>query len=133
MIPEIAIIAAGSIAAHSLSAGMHMINGRRISALERAMKFQRIELTTLEVVSGVSAIMQIADELCWRKEFKELSESTTKMFNDLSLRMDYINDRLNRTSLDNIEAKLDKLEEATTQTTPPTTQPIIDIKGEEGD
>ena len=133
MIPEIAIIAAGSIAAHSLSAGMHMINGRRISALERAMKFQRIELTTLEVVSGVSAIMQIADELCWRKEFKELSESTNQMFNDLSLRMDYINDRLNRTSLDNIEAKLDKLEEATTQTTPPTTQPIIDIKGEEGD
>ena len=133
MIPEIAIIAAGSIAAHSLSAGMHMINGRRINALERAMKFQRIELTTLEVVSGVSAIMQIADELCWRKEFKELSESTNQMFNDLSLRMDYINDRLNRTSLDNIEAKLDKLEEATTQTTPPTTQPIIDIKGEEGD
>ena len=133
MIPEIAIIAAGSIAAHSLSAGMHMINGRRISALERTMKFQRIELTTLEVVSGVSAIMQIADELCWRKEFKELSESTNQMFNDLSLRMDYINDRLNRTSLDNIEAKLDKLEEATTQTTPPTTQPIIDIKGEEGD
>ena len=133
MIPEIAIIAAGSIAAHSLSVGMHMINGRRISALERAMKFQRIELTTLEVVSGVSAIMQIADELCWRKEFKELSESTNQMFNDLSLRMDYINDRLNRTSLDNIEAKLDKLEEATTQTTPPTTQPIIDIKGEEGD
>lgn len=109
MIPEMAVLAAGSIAAHGLSASMHIINSRRLSAVERALKFQRVELTTLEIVSVASIVMQVIDEVTWRKDYKETKANMNNIYDNLSVRMDYINDRLNKLNLSTIEDKIDSL------------------------
>lgn len=113
MLTEFLVLASAGIAAHCTSAAAHVINSNRISKLERAMKIQRIELTTLEVVVTGATVVQVIDELLWKKEFKkveaEIAECKQQLdanYASLATRCDYINDRINKAGFE----KLDKLD-----------------------
>lgn len=51
------------------------VNGHRLSKVERMLKINRIELTSLELVSTLSIIANSIESHLWRKDFSKLENN----------------------------------------------------------
>lgn len=119
---EIGLLAIITAATESLSAGAHMLHYRKIKAIERALRMQRIELCCLEATTVASLVVNGVDSFIWKKKYKAEKEritawetSATVALDKLDQRLCYLTDRVNNINLQSVDAKLDTLIEETTK------------------
>lgn len=121
---EIGLLAIITAAAESMSAGAHMLHYRKIKAIERALKMQRIELCCLEATTAASLIINGVDSFIWKKKYKAEKEriaawgtGAESALDKLDQRICYLTDRVNNINLQSVDAKLDALIETKEKTT----------------
>ena len=124
---EIGLLAIITATAESLSAGAHMLHYRKIKAIERALKMQRIELCCLEATTAASLIINGVDSFIWKKKYKAEKEriaawgtGAESALDKLDQRICYLTDRVNNINLQSVDAKLDALIEGTKEKSLPT-------------
>lgn len=121
---EIGLLAIITAATESLSAGAHILHYRKIRALERALKIQRIELCCLEATTVTSLVINGVDSFIWKKKYNAEKEritawetGATVALDKLDQRLCLLTDRVNNINLQSVDAKLDALIEGTKEKT----------------
>ena len=121
---EIGLLAIITAATESLSAGAHILHYRKIRALERALKIQRIELCCLEATTVASLVVNGVDSFIWKKKYNAEKEriaawetGATAALDKLDQRLCFLTDRVNNINLQSVDAKLDALIEGTKEKT----------------
>ena len=80
-----------------ISTGAHLLEIGKINKLEKIAKMHRMELVGLEATTAASCMIQVVDNILWKKEFKRLKEQTEK---------DYVE---TKQQIDNLSMRIDNL------------------------
>jgi len=110
---DVTIVGIYTLATSALGASAHMMTYRKISAIQKALKMQRIELTSLEVLTLLGTGVSALESYIWKREYKRAKQLTDETTAALMYRVNELTDRINKLNLSTIDSKLDKVIEST--------------------